>query len=89
MKDLRLTTRFRRDLKRIKRRGLDLDRLEGVIEALRDDQPLPPRYRDHVLAGEWQDNRECHVAPDWLLIYQTTDDEVILVRTGSHADLFE
>jgi mRNA interferase YafQ len=89
MKSLRLTTRFRRDLKRIERRGLKLDRLTTLVDALREDRTLPPRNRDHALTGDWRDCRECHVAPDWLLIYQTTDDEVILIRTGSHADLFE
>ncbi|MGF1620417.1 MAG: type II toxin-antitoxin system YafQ family toxin [Rhodomicrobiaceae bacterium] len=89
MKSLRLTTRFRRDLKRIERRGLKFNRLTSIVDALRADRTLPPRNRDHTLTGDWQDCRECHIAPDWLLIYQTTDEEVILIRTGSHADLFE
>lgn len=88
MKSLRLTTRFRRDLKRIKRRNLKHERLTTIVDALREDRTLSPRHRDHALSGEWEDCRECHIAPDWLLIYQT-DDEVVLIRTGSHADLFE
>ncbi len=89
MKDLRLRTSFKRDVKRISKRGYDLDRLQAVIEFLRHGEVLDETYRDHPLKGEWTSFRECHIGPDWLLIYQATDDEVLLARTGSHADLFE
>ena len=89
MKDLFLTNRFKRDLKRAKKRELDTDRLDAIVTKLREGEELAPRYRDHALKGEWEDHRECHIAPDWLLIYQTDDDEVWLVRTGTHTDLFE
>lgn len=62
-------TAFRKDLKRVRKRGYDLDKLEAVIELLREDLPLPKARRDHSLKGEWQDFRECHIEPDWLLIY--------------------
>ena len=89
MKDLLVRNKFKRDLKRITRRGLDLDRINAVIDTLRADEELDEAYRDHQLVGDWKGWRECHIAPDWLLIYQTTDNEVMLARTGSHADLFE
>jgi len=88
MKDLRTARKFRRDLKRITRRGLDRDRLDEVIDLLLIGEPLEEAHRDHQLEGDWKGWRECHIAPDWLLIYQTTEDEVMLARTGSHSDLF-
>ena len=89
MKNLRLATRFRRDLKRIARRAYDLDRLDAVAALLREGETLKQTWLDHGLKGEWTGCRECHPGPDWLLIYETNDDEVILQRTGTHADLFE
>ena len=89
MKALRLTTAFKKDLKRITRRGYDRDLLDAVVDLLRDGQSLPPARRDHPLKGEWKGWRECHVEPDWLLIYETNDDQVLLARTGTHADLFD
>ena len=85
---LRQSTKFRRDVKRQLRTGVDLSRLEAVIEILVVQQPLEDRYRDHPLIGNWKGYRECHIQPDWLLIYRTTDDELQLARTGSHVDLF-
>jgi mRNA interferase YafQ len=78
-----------RDLKRLRKRGKDIDRLWDVVEALRLGQPLRPRHRDHPLSGDWQGFRDCHVEPDWVLIYQLDDEAVYLTRTGTHADLFE
>ncbi len=88
MKATRPQTAFRKDLKRVRKRGYDLDKLEAVIELMRENLPLPPARHDHSLKGEWQDFRECHIEPDWLLIYQITDEHVVLARTGTHADLF-
>ena len=85
---LRQSTRFRRDVKRQLRKGVDLSELEAVVEILVFQQPLEDRYRDHPLIGNWKGYRECHIQPDWLLIYRTTDDELQLARTGSHVDLF-
>ena len=82
------TTRFERDLKRAGRRGKDLDKLWRVVERLLARQPLDPRHRPHRLSGEWSAFRECHLEPDWLLIWDQRPDVLILVRTGTHADLF-
>ena len=88
MKALRLATAFRKDLKRIERRGYDRALLEAVVDALRRGEELPKVRRDHALKGEWKGWRECHVQPDWLPIYKATGMEVLLARTGTHADLF-
>lgn len=85
---IRQSTRFRQDVKRLLRQGADISRLEAVIEALVVQSPLPPQLRDHVLVGDWRGFRECHIQPDWLLIYRVEGDELQLVRTGTHADLF-
>lgn len=81
-------TSYKRDLKRISKRNYRLSLLADVLNALRAGEALPPARRDHSLKGEWSGFRECHIEPDWLLIYQTTTTEVHLVRTGTHADLF-
>jgi mRNA interferase YafQ len=80
--------RFLRDIKRIKKRGLDLSKLRHVVTLLSERQPLPIRYRDHALTGNWIGHRDCHIQPDWVLIYQIDDDDLILERTGTHSDLF-
>jgi mRNA interferase YafQ len=77
------------DVKRMKRRGKDIEDLIATIELLCETGTLPQNYRPHQLTGEWKGVWECHIEPDWLLIYDVTPDEVILIRTGSHADLFE
>jgi mRNA interferase YafQ len=88
MKSLRLAGAFRRDLKRITRRGYRLDDIEAIVTAIRRGDRLPSSVRVHPLKGEWRGYWECHIAPDWLLIYKVTDDEVLLARTGTHSDLF-
>jgi len=88
MKSLRLATAFSRDLKRIERRNYDRALLDAVIDTLRAGESLPRARRDHPLKAEWKGWRECHVQPDWLLIYKATDAELMLARTGTHADLF-
>jgi mRNA interferase YafQ len=85
---IRQATQFRRDVKRLRRQGADLIQLEAVIRALVEERRLDPRYRDHSLVGNWRGFRECHIQPDWLLIYRIEDEELQLARTGSHADLF-
>ena len=90
MRSLRVRTSFKKDLKRIAKRGYELALLEIVIDLLRDDLPLLAARRDHALKGHWKGWRECHIEPDWLLIYSATAaDELLLARTGTHADLFE
>jgi len=85
---IRQSTKFRRDIKRLQRQRKDSSRLKIVIKALIDQEPLDAQYRDHVLVGNWKGFRECHIQPDWLLIYRVEDEELQLTRTGSHAELF-
>lgn len=87
---LRPTTKFERDLKRVKKRGYDISLITEVIKKLADGVPLPERNKDHPLKGEYVNCRECHITPDWLLIYEINNDELILylTRTGTHSDLF-
>ena len=89
MLPVRPTHQFRKDLKRAKRQGRDLEKVRLVLEKLAVPEPLPPAFRDHKLKGEWRDFRECHLEPDWLLIYTITDFELRPTRLGSHTELFE
>ena len=81
---------FKKDYKRIVKRGYDMRLLEKVIELLANQKPLPEKNRDHQLSGDYAGCRECHITPDWLLIYEVADEELILylTKTGSHSDLF-
>jgi mRNA interferase YafQ len=79
---------FREDCKRQKRRGKNIDELVAAVELLAEQGALPPGYRPHRPAGEWRSAWECHIEPDWLLIYTIDAHEVLLIRTGTHADLF-
>ena len=88
MRRISQRTEFRNDLKRQKRRGKDIEDLIAVVELLAQDGTLPPGYRPHQLTGEWKGTWECHIESDWLLIYEVTANEVVLIRTGNHADLF-
>ena len=81
------TKAFDRDLKRLAKQGKDLDLLGLVIERLRVGEPLPPHNRDHALGGDLIGFRDCHVAPDWVLIYALSDEVLFLARTGSHAEV--
>jgi len=83
-----LGAKFRRDVKLAQRRGKDMSKLRQVILLLIDGNPLPPRYKDHPLSGDWEHHRDCHIEPDWLLLYKIDGDDLYLVRTGSHSDLF-
>ena len=88
---VRNTSAFKKDYKRAKKRGLDLSKLQRVVELLANGPSLPESLRDHALTGNWANHRECHIAPDWLLIYQIYEDVLVLelTRTGSHSDLLE
>ena len=90
MLKLKTTAQFRKDYKRIKKRGYNLSLLQDVLGTLCAEKPLDANYKDHALLGAYKGFRECHIQPDWLLIYTTDKDKLILVaaRTGSHADLF-
>lgn len=89
--DLVLSTRFKKSLKLAQKRGLDISLLESVVEDLLNGFPLNEKYRDHALKGNWNGFRECHIQPDWLLIYLIEDDilTLTLVDTGTHSDLFQ
>lgn len=89
MLTIKYQTAFKKDYKRIKKRGYDVRLLEKVIESLALQQTLDQKYHDHALSGNWLGFRECHIASDWLLIYQIKEEELILAltRTGSHSDL--
>ena len=89
MRSIRYTSQFKKDAKRIRKRGKDFTKLKVVIDRLAAGEELEPRFRDHALVGNFRGARDCHIEPDWLLIYQIDDDELILVRTGSHSDLFK
>lgn len=84
------STRFRKDLKTALRRGYRITLLEDVVNKLANQEPLEDRYRDHLLTGDYGGFRECHITPDWLLVYQIRESELILFlsRTGTHSDLF-
>lgn len=90
MLTIKYHTLFKKDFKRIKKRGYDISRLEKIVELIANEVPLPEQFKDHNLSGNYNGFRECHIAPDWLLIYQVNNNELVLVlsRTGSHSDLF-
>jgi mRNA interferase YafQ len=79
---------FRRDVKLARKRGKDMPKLRELILLLVEGNPLPASYKDHPLSGQWNQFRECHMEPDWLLVYKVVGDNLHLVRTGSHSDLF-
>jgi len=84
------TTRFRKELKKMIKRGADIAKLETVVNILASGEPLPPQYHDHALTGDMEGTRDCHITPDWLLIYRINGNvlTLTLTRTGTHADLF-
>lgn len=90
MLTIRYETTFKKDYKRIIKRGYNIQLLLDVIEVLAQQEPLPPKYKDHSLSGKYSDYRECHITPDWLLIYSIQKDtlHLVLTRTGTHSDLF-
>lgn len=90
MLTIKYHTMFKKDFKRIKKLGYDISRLEKIVELLANEVPLPEQFKDHNLSGNYNGFRECHIAPDWLLVYQVNNNELVLVlsRTGSHSDLF-
>ena len=82
------TRQFERDLRLAQRRGKDIEKLKQVVAALINEESLAERYYDHPLKGNYRDRHECHLEPDWLLIYKLQGDEIIFERTGRHSDLF-
>ena len=90
MYNIRPTSKFQKDLKRAKKRGYDIVLLTDIIKKLAAARPLPAKNKDHDLSGDYIGCRECHITPDWLLIYELDGDDLILylTRTGTHSDLF-
>ena len=84
-----MTTRFKRDMKRARRRGKDAEKVQTLVQKLVAGSQIEERYRAHHLIGDSSGLKECHIEPDWLLIWQEDEQTVTLVRTGTHADLFE
>lgn len=84
------TKKFQKDLKRVQKRGYDISLIKEIIRKLSNGEPLPSRNKDHNLSGNYANCRECHIAPDWLLIYEIYEEELYLylTRTGTHSDLF-
>lgn len=90
MYNIKPTTRFQKDVKRVQKRGYDMSLLTEIIKKLAAGEALPEKNKDHSLGGEYAGCRECHITPDWLLVYEVDGDALILylTRTGSHSDLF-
>jgi len=83
------TNRFEKDLKLMVKRGSDPESIKSIVRNLIYEVPLERKYRDHLLIGNFKDRRECHIAPDWLLIYRLEGSKIIFERTGTHTDLFK
>lgn len=88
MREIIRSVQFKRDVRLAEKRGKDMAKLRELILPLAEETPLPPRYKDHPLSGEWKHHRDSHIEPDWLLLYKIDDNDLYLVRTGTHADLF-
>jgi mRNA interferase YafQ len=90
MLTIRFQSKFKKDYKLMKKRGYDENKLWEIVDMIAEGKPLPEKNRDHALVGDYVGCRECHIQPDWLLIYEIRDDELLLIltRTGSHSDLF-
>ena len=89
MKKVSQTKQFSRDVKRILKRGKDLDKLREVVRLLAENIPPAANYRDHPLIGPWRPSRDCHIEADWIMIYTADKDSLRLERTGTHSDLFK
>ena len=90
MYEIKNTSQFKKDYKLAKRRGMDIELLKELVVKLANGEPLDVKYKDHSLSGNWIGHRECHIQPDWLLIYRYEEDVLVLTltRMGSHSDLF-
>lgn len=89
-RDIVWTTQFKKDYKLALKRHLEIERLDDIIRCLSRGETLPEKSKDHALTGTWVGHRECHILPDWLLVYRIEDDVLVLTlaRTGTHSDLF-
>ena len=88
MRTITRTSPFKRDVKRMQGQGRALEKLKRVLETLVKGEPLAEKHRDHVLVGQYKGTRECHIEPDWFLIYELGETEIVLIRMGSHSDQF-
>ena len=88
MKQVSQTRQFARDVKRMRKRGKKLNKLKIIVMKLAQGETLEPRHRDHALSNNWQNSRDCHIEPDWILIYTIDEKSLRLERTGTHGDLF-
>lgn len=90
MRSFSRTSQFKKDVKRAEKRGKDLAKLKTTLELLIDERPLPPAFKDHPLRGNFAGSRDCHIEPDWVLIYTLTENDrhIRFERTGTHTDLF-
>lgn len=89
IKQLSQTKQFGKDIKRMSKRGKSLPKIKSIVTLLAEGIDLPEKNNDHALTGEWNGSRDCHVEPDWVLIYTTSKESLRLERTGSHSDLFK
>jgi mRNA interferase YafQ len=89
MRRIYRTSRFKKDVKKVTKRGKDFNKFKEIIHKLANDIKLEEKHRDHKLIGDYENMRECHIEPEWLLIYQLTENDLTLIRTGTHADLFK
>jgi mRNA interferase YafQ len=83
------SSQFKKDYKKVKKQNKDLSKLSAIIDQLAAKERLDAKHRDHPLTGSWKGFRDCHLEPDWILIYQTTEEAWVLARTGSHSELFK
>ena len=83
------TKQFQKDIKKVKKQGKDIEKLKNIMSMLINEIPLPPKNKNHKLTGNYSHHRECHITPDWLLIYKITTQELIFERSGSHSELFK
>jgi mRNA interferase YafQ len=89
MKPVIQTSQFKKDIKRLKKRGKDLEKLGDVVRLLAADEPLEEKHCDHALIGRWIGSRDCHIEPDWILIYRNEPEALYMERSGSHSDIFK
>ena len=82
------TSQFKKDFKKQIKRGKDPQKLFSFLELIEHDEPIPAKYKDHTLIRYWAGRRDCHLEPDWILIYKLSDEEIVFERTGSHIDIF-
>ncbi len=90
MLKIEATAKFMKDIKRMEKRGYDLSLIREVLQLIAEGKSLPAKHRDHALTGNYKGFRECHILPDWLLVYAISENKLVLIafRTGSHSDLF-